>query len=1317
MKIFYKIFLGGVLSSIFCIRAISQQNFTKLLGGLEGTSGTMINNAIGRSTTWWSISNATTQLSEETGIVRSGSRSLKITTSSATPRRAHLPSMPSAAPSKVVVQYYRRVTTLANSVKDSVQVSPDGGMANLQNSLSASLPSAPNAWEKVVFVTTVQVTPSTAWAAIVHQAVGTGGSLYIDDASIYTADGDFEDNTAPSPIAGSITVTKGTSAPSLTPSWAVQNFDGGGYLLVRYTQDPLVVSAAEPNPNGIYSTNSIISGANPGLIMYSGTSISYLDEAVEPGTQYWYRVYVYDKAYNYSAPVQTGPVQSIGDTYYAADMDPSHPWYVNDYTTWRNKQGQLPPPFTTDPYPVATYFKILRDAEINGTWKIKSTLPNYSTSKVFVGDGANPVTLTIQSTGTISTDKSDLVEVNNNATVIIKCANTPSAFQSTPNPAATIIYGGDNQAIGTFPHPNVIFKGTGIKSATSFTVNGDCKILENSMLIVSGTITLNKNFEIVQTASFDAGNGTGPSAFFKSTNVNHVVTSNAPVRFNNVVIRDNGTLMLNADTRISRALTIYPTSVVAIGSTKTLRLDSIQGVITPIPNPNPSLAGSKTSNLVLGSKYKGALYFAQSLLFPEGNYLNSLVDSATNDLALQTTLNIVPSDPFVPNTGFIEIKAGRLVINPSGKLNLLSDSKGSARIARASSTNNPYLVGNITANRFIPGKRAWRMLTAPVTPVAAVDKTINAVWQKGYVSNGAISYKYSDYQKGDIIPVPAPPAGVGTHITGGTGANFYNKTDDALSLGYDVGVTAAGATASIRLFDPTKNKWVSFADAGLENEGPGTIGINDYPAYLLFVRGDRDVHLWEGTSAQDKDTQLETIGVAGQGDKNNVILTYTKEYPYAIVGNPYPSPIDAEAVLATNSAVLKDYCYVWDSRLNNYGGYKLIYNGADLPLDIGGPTILPASKHIQSAQGFLAVLKNSSILNQTIKINEAHKSDNTSTAEFGKRGTPLVYISLYKTIANTPTLTDGVLARFGETYSYGFGDDDIPKPNNLYETLSIMRGGKSLIMESKPTVTNADTVFLQLTGTGVQAYQFKVLGSDFRNQSVSAFLVDSYLKKETPISLDSTINTINFSITSAAASKSIDRFKIIFRANTVLPLNFTSVKAYLKESDIAVDWTVAQEINVDHYEVERSGDGTQFLKAGSVRAIGNNPASYTYNWLDNAPLDGYNYYRIRSVDKTGESKLSSVVRVKMNKAGESGFSVYPNPVTDKRITVELNNTSQGNYQVSLYNSAGQQVFAQPIVHQGGSASKVIALPGNLAKGVYQVKLAGSNFKVIKVTVQ
>ena len=162
-----------------------------------------------------------------------------------------------------------------------------------------------------------------------------------------------------------------------------------------------------------------------------------------------------------------------------------------------------------------------------------------------------------------------------------------------------------------------------------------------------------------------------------------------------------------------------------------------------------------------------------------------------------------------------------------------------------------------------------------------------------------------------------------------------------------------------------------------------------------------------------------------------------------------------------------------------------------------------------------------------------------------------------------------------------------------------------------------------------------------------------------------------------------------------------------------MEWTTESESNMKEYHVEASGDGNHFTKATSVEA--KNAAVNNYNWLDVHPSQGYNYYRIRSIDLNGKTEYSKVVKVLIGSIKPS-ITVYPNPVKDGIINLQMPGEASGNYAIRLINKAGQEIMSKQIKHLTGSNSEGIELKRFLASGIYQLEITKPDGSQVNIAI-
>jgi autotransporter-associated beta strand protein len=172
-----------------------------------------------------------------------------------------------------------------------------------------------------------------------------------------------------------------------------------------------------------------------------------------------------------------------------------------------------------------------------------------------------------------------------------------------------------------------------------------------------------------------------------------------------------------------------------------------------------------------------------------------------------------------------------------------------------------------------------------------------------------------------------------------------------------------------------------------------------------------------------------------------------------------------------------------------------------------------------------------------------------------------------------------------------------------------------------------------------------------------------------------------------------------------LPVTFTSLTGSIRNGQAQLNWTIADEHNVDHYQVEESNSGIHFRNLAQVDASNRS----AYQASDAALNTGANFYRVKAVDIDGKLTYSKIIRLE-NGSVDQQIRVYPNP-SQGELTLGLN-IAAGSYQIRVINAVGQTVYQQPLTHEGGSRSLPLALP-KLNAGIYQVEVRGGMQKYVR----
>lgn len=783
-------------------------------------------------------------------------------------------------------------------------------------------------------------------------------------------------------------------------------------------------------------------------------------------------------------------------------------------------------------------------------------------------------------------------------------------------------------------------------STPTINVPGDITIAAGAILekTGAGATTINLGGDWSNAGTF--ATGTNLTVNFNGTAAQSLTGATT---FANVTLNNSNGLSLGSDVTVNSALTLTAGDLSINATTLTLG-----GAVT---RTSGNLAGSNTSNLVVNGT-AGSLFFATG---GTNNFLRSFTLGASATATLGNALNITAYDGTAE--GVLTVTSGG-VLTTGGFLTIKSNASGTARIAQGS-TGGGYISGDVSVERFIRqnSSKAWRLLASNTS-----GQTINAAWQEGVVGG-----------------MNNPNPGFGTKITKGASTLAAIQ-----ALGFD---TLSQGTALYR-YNPTTDDLVAVANTN-------ATAISSEQGYFLFIRGDRSPGQY-GTSAPTTSTTLRSKGSIFQGDQSAVS---TGALNWGLVRNPYPSRIDMRQIV--RAGLLNDAYQVWDPALGGdfgVGGYQTFTkSGSDYIVSPGGGsygTNGSVQNFIESGAAFFIQSTGGA---GTAQVVEAAKASGSGNESF-RPTTPLsggqrLFFNVYSNNQGTINMFDGGIVFFDNAYSNAVDIEDVRKSPNFSENFGLRRSNTNLVIEKRQLINGNDTLFFNMNQLKQISYRIDVSANDIDPLITTGYLEDKYTGSSTALDLTGANNSYTFTVDANAASRAADRFMIVFRQSVVVPVSFVQVKAAQSGNDIAVEWTVANQVNVHRYEVEKSTDGRNFSSMTTVAAASRS----TYNTLDVNAVRGNNYYRIKSIDNNGQVKYSEIVKVAIGKAGTS-FTISPNPVQGNFINIQFAEQQAGKYGVRIINIAGQVVYNRLLQHNGGSASQSFALPSLLVSGVYQLEI-------------
>ncbi|MNK17962.1 hypothetical protein D3C87_361590 [compost metagenome] len=180
---------------------------------------------------------------------------------------------------------------------------------------------------------------------------------------------------------------------------------------------------------------------------------------------------------------------------------------------------------------------------------------------------------------------------------------------------------------------------------------------------------------------------------------------------------------------------------------------------------------------------------------------------------------------------------------------------------------------------------------------------------------------------------------------------------------------------------------------------------------------------------------------------------------------------------------------------------------------------------------------------------------------------------------------------------------------------------------------------------------------------------------------------------------------------TPLPVKLIGFTAKVQQAAVLVKWLTETETNNDYFLLERSSDGVNYNPLTKVASKGS--AGYSYQFTDDRPLSGTNYYRLSQTDKDGTKVTFYPEVVNFSLQGEPQVEIYPNPVRGDKVTIGL--AGQKFTKLQFVNLQGQSLQSLPI--KGNDQEKTIDV-SSYPKGTYLIRLFGDNnavtMKVIKI---
>lgn len=206
-------------------------------------------------------------------------------------------------------------------------------------------------------------------------------------------------------------------------------------------------------------------------------------------------------------------------------------------------------------------------------------------------------------------------------------------------------------------------------------------------------------------------------------------------------------------------------------------------------------------------------------------------------------------------------------------------------------------------------------------------------------------------------------------------------------------------------------------------------------------------------------------------------------------------------------------------------------------------------------------------------------------------------------------------------------------------------------------------------------------------------------------------------ITATGASQSFTlqpgQYRVFTNQFVALPVTLSSFSGKNSGKNNLLNWNVATEDGLDHYELQRSFDGREFTAIGNVQATGNSNYNYTDDISSiNKPVY---FYRLRMIDKDGGFSYSAVVKINVSVKGTFA-EVNPNPFAEV-LNINIESDVKDVAVMIVSDLSGRTLLKKAVLLSAGNNALQVKEAAGLSKGTYVLTISTSkqkqSIKVVK----
>ncbi len=174
--------------------------------------------------------------------------------------------------------------------------------------------------------------------------------------------------------------------------------------------------------------------------------------------------------------------------------------------------------------------------------------------------------------------------------------------------------------------------------------------------------------------------------------------------------------------------------------------------------------------------------------------------------------------------------------------------------------------------------------------------------------------------------------------------------------------------------------------------------------------------------------------------------------------------------------------------------------------------------------------------------------------------------------------------------------------------------------------------------------------------------------------------------------------------NNVLPTTITQFAAIKKDNTAQLNWTSENEINVSHFNIQRSTNGKDFETIANVSA-----GKSSYELIDGKlPITNEKLtlnYRLQIVDKDGSKTYSAIKQIILNQKQQT-VNIFPTIATSK-VNIGFESNKSQNVSFKIIDAKGQVIDTKN-VHVLNGTNNFYYDCSKLNKGIYFINFSNNS---------